>query len=378
MKIVLTGGGSGGHFYPLMAIAEEIRHLCIEKKLIDPAIIYIAPSIFDSSPLQELNIQFLSIPAGKVRKYASVLNILDLFTTFFGTLAALFRMFSIFPDIVISSGGYAAVPTLLASRLLGIPVIAYDADARPGRATLLAARFAERIAVAHPEAAAQFPKNVQYKIAQTGHPIRRDIAQVSPEGGHEFLKLDPTIPTILVMGGSLGAQTINNSIIDALPLLIARYNIIHQTGAMHHAEVQALSQNILRNTPYENRYRSFGLLNALALRMSAGIATVVIARAGSGTIFELATWGIPSILVPIPEDVSHDQTRNAFSYARTGAAEVIEQKNLTQHLLVAELERLIGDPVLLQKMHLAARTFSHPDAARIIAQSALDILVSHA
>lgn len=134
----------------------------------------------------------------------------------------------------------------------------------------------------------------------------------------------------------------------------------------------------INNVDIDAHYRAFGLLNALALRMAAGISSLVVSRAGSGTIFEIASWGIPSILIPIPEDVSHDQTKNAFSYARAGGAIVMEQANLTSHLLVAEIDRLLESPDRIQHMKDAARAFSQPDAGKKIARVLVDITLEHA
>ena len=179
------------------------------------------------------------------------------------------------------------------------------------------------------------------------------------------------------MGGSQGAQAINNIVLNALPQLVEEFNVIHQTGAANLEEVSGIASVILKDSRFANRYKIFGLLNTLALRMAAGISAVVVARAGSGTIFEVASWGIPAVLIPIPEDVSHDQTENAFSYARAGGAVVVEQRNLTPHLLVAEIRRIASDEALRASMSQAAKTFSRPDAARKIATILLDEALEH-
>ncbi len=377
MRIALVGGGTGGHFYPLIATAEAIEDICEEKRLLEPQLIYIGPSVFDTEALFEHAIAFKPSSAGKVRRYGGVLNVLDLVRTGFGILRAIPQLFHLYPDVIFSTGGYAAFPTLVAARLLSIPVIIYDADARPGRVSLWSAKFAKAIAVAHPEAAAEFPEKVRHNIARTGHPIRKEIFGVAKEGGYEFLHLDKSVPSVLFMGGSQGAKVLNEAVLDALPELLKRYNIVHQTGKANIDEVTKISSVILRNVEKPERYRAYGLLNTLSLRMAAGAASIVVARAGSGTIFEIASWGIPAILVPIPPDVSHDQTENAFSYARSGAAEVIEQHNLTPHLLAAEIDRLMNNPEAKGKMEKAAKQFSRPDAARKIARMLLDVGIEH-
>ncbi len=377
MRIVLVGGGTGGHFYPLIAISQGIEAICKERTLLEPELFYLGPAPFDANALMERDIVYVPSPAGKIRNYSSILNVFGFVSTFFGIIRSIFLLYNLYPDVIFSTGGYAAFPTLYAARLLTIPVIVYDADATPGRVTLWSAKFAKWIGTAHPEAASHFPENVRHKIARVGHPIRAEIEQPSKEGGYEFLKLDPSVPAVFIMGGSQGAQTINNVVLDAAKDLVTRYNVIHQAGTANLKEVTGVSNLILKDSANAERYRAFGLLNTLAIRMAAGIATVIVSRAGSGTIFEVASWGIPAILVPIPEDVSHDQTENAFSYARAGACVVIEQRNLTQHVLTAEIDRLMNNPEKRAAMSEAAKEYSRPQAAKKIANILLETALEH-
>ena len=222
-----------------------------------------------------------------------------------------------------------------------------------------------------------FPAKVRDRMARVGHPIRKEIRGFSPEGGHEFLKLDASVPTILILGGSQGSRAINETVLDALPQLVAKYNVIHQAGTANLEEVSGIASVALKGSPYLERYRAFGLLNTLAIRMSAGIATLIVSRAGSGTIFEIASWAIPAILVPIPPDVSHDQTENAYSYARAGGGIVIEQQNLSPHVLAAEVDRLMDDAALRTRMHEAAQKFARPEAAEKIATILLETALAH-
>ena len=377
MKIALAGGGSGGHFYPLIAVAEALEDLVKEKKLIEPKLYYIGPKPFDPATLLENEIEYRPTAAGKIRRYPSLLNVFDLFKTFWGIIRSIIELFRLYPDVILSTGGFAAFPTLYAARILAIPVVMYDADAKPGRVSLWSASFARWIALAHPDAAEQFPKKYLPKIARTGHPIRKEIETFAHEGGHEFLKLEPATPTVFIVGGSSGARAINETLLDALLILLERYNIVHQTGSENLEEVNQVAGVVLKNSRHANRYRSFGLLNTLALRMTAGIASLVVSRAGSGAIFEIASWGIPAILIPIPTEISHDQTENAFSYARAGAATVLEQHNLTPHLLVAEIEHIMNNDALRASMSEAAKRFARPQAARKIAEIIVETALEH-
>ena len=377
MKIVFTGGGTGGHFYPLIAVAEAIEGICETRRLVEPTLFYVGPQPFDTAALLEHDIEYRASSAGKRRTYRSILNVVDLFKTGWGIVRSIFQLFSIYPDVVFSTGGYAAFPTLYAARILNIPVIIYDADAKPGKVSMWSAHFAKWIAVAHPNAAAMFPEKIRPKVALIGHPIRAEIETVAKEGGHEFLKLDPTVPTLFFTGGSQGAKAINEVVLDSLKDLVIEYNVVHQTGSTNLDEVTSIASVILKDSRFQNRYRTCGLLNTLALRMTAGITSLVIARAGSGTIFEIAAWKLPSILIPLPLDISHDQTENAFSYARVGAGVVMEQKNLTPHLLRAEIDRLMKDEKIRGAMSEAASTFARPSAGHKIAEIILETALQH-
>ncbi|MFZ2886509.1 MAG: glycosyltransferase [Minisyncoccia bacterium] len=376
MKVAFTGGGTGGHFYPLIAVAESIEELCNERRLVEPQLFYFGPAPFDATALAEHDIEHISVGASSVRKDGRR-SPLGAIGSFFAALGAFSKVFSVYPDVIFSTGGYAAFPTLFCARILRIPIVIYDADARPGRVSLWSSKFAKWIALAHPDAAAAFPEKVKPKMARTGHPIRKTLETLSHEGGHEFLKLDPSLPTIFIVGGSQGARAINEVVLDALPSLLEKYNIVHQTGANNLTEVQGIASVSLRDNRFADRYRTFGLLNALALKMTAGISSLVLSRAGSGSIFEIAAWEIPAILVPIPLDVSHDQTENAFSYARAGGAVVIEQRNLTPHVLMAEIDRLMSDSAVREKMKVAAKEYSRPAAGKKIAQILLETALEH-
>jgi len=377
MKIVFTGGGTGGHFYPIIAIAEALSDLIREEHLIEPTLYYLAPTPFDEKALFENSISYVSIPAGKMRRYASLLNVTDALKTLAGTFAALVTLFRIYPDVVVSKGGYASVPVVLAARLLRIPVLIHESDAKPGRANLLAAKFAEKIAISFDSAAEYFPKNVQGRIARTGIPIRKALMRVETEGARQYLGLEPDVPTILILGGSQGAVKINETILSSLPELVAFANIIHQTGPANFKAVEAVSKVVLTKNPHASRYHPFNYLDQVSMQRAAGSADLVVSRAGATSIAEIGLWKKPAILIPIPESVSHDQRMNAYAYARTGAAVVLEEENLAPHLFIAEIKRILDDHELATRMGKAAEGFTDPDAARLIARQVLAIALPH-
>ncbi|MBI5817141.1 MAG: undecaprenyldiphospho-muramoylpentapeptide beta-N-acetylglucosaminyltransferase [Candidatus Yonathbacteria bacterium] len=374
MKVVFTGGGTGGHFYPIIAIIERLNELLEHEKLVDVEIYYLSDDPYDERILFENGVTFKHLTAGKLRRYFSFLNIIDLFKTIFGVIRAIGALYVLYPDVVVGKGGYASFPTLIAARILRIPVIIHESDSVPGRANIIASKFARRIAVSYPEAAEFFPKE---KTAFTGNPIRRAVAIPMREGAHDILKLDTTVPVILILGGSQGAALINDAIMQAAPRLTEKYQIIHQVGVKNLEAMQNMAEVVMGKSQYRDRYKLYGYLNEITLRTSAGIADLVISRAGS-TIFEIAAWGIPSIIIPITDSNGDHQRKNAYAYARSGGCIVIEEGNLTTNLITSEIERMMSDAPLREKMSASAKSFAKSDAAEKIAQEIVVILKEHA
>lgn len=374
MKILFTGGGTGGHFYPIIAVAQAIREHAKENKILMPNLYYMAPTEYNPRALFDNDIKFISIPAGKIRRYFSFLNFTDALKTIYGCFIALIRMYLLYPDIVFGKGGYASFPALFAAKILRIPVIIHESDSRPGKVNTWAGKFAKKIALSYPSAQVYFKH--KDRVAYTGNPIRTEILKPLTNGAHEFLNLEQGTPIILILGGSQGSQMINETIMDALPDLLNRYQIIHQTGRNNLDDINLTSSVVLKDHQFAYRYHPFDYLNELAMRMAAGVATIIVSRAGS-TIFEIAAWGIPSIIIPLPHSISHDQTDNAFAYGNTGAASVIEESNLSAHVLIEEIDHIIDSDTIKNTMRERSRAFARIDSADIIANAILDIALDH-
>jgi len=374
MKIVFTGGGSGGHFYPIIAVAERVNQIVDRENILRVKLYYISDSPYDKEMLFENGLSYEEVNTGKMRTYFSIQNFFDIFKTFFGVINAIFKLFSIYPDVVFGKGGYASFPTIFAARILGIPVVIHESDSAPGRVNNWAGHFAKKVAVSFIESAGYFPKKT---VAWTGQPIRTEIE--SPANRRlalEYFKLEENLPTILVLGGSQGAELINNTILDALPRLINNYQIIHQTGVKNFEMVKGQSEVILSGNKNKLRYVSMPFLNPLSMKMAAGVATIVISRAGS-MLFEIASWGVPSILIPITNTNGDHQKKNAFNYARSGACSVVEEANMTANILSEEIERITNDKTVYDVMAQGAKSFNKPDAAMKIARAIVDIALSH-
>lgn len=181
----------------------------------------------------------------------------------------------------------------------------------------------------------------------------------------------------MIIGGSQGAERINTLILDALDELLPKYTLIHQVGKDKYDTVVASAKALITDQNLAQHYRPVPTFDASTLGAAYNAADVVISRAGSTVIFEIALHAKPSIIIPIPEEISHDQRTNAYTYASTGAATVLEENNLTAGLLMAEIERIMGDQALYSQMATAAKTFAPADAAGKIATILVSIGEEH-
>ena len=379
MKVIITGGGSGGHFYPLVAVADKVREIAEDKKIIQPKIYYFADVPYDEDILFRQEIEFVKTFSGKLRRGAGIKgffqNIGSVFKIAWGIADAFVKVFQITPDAIFTNGGYIAFPVLVVARILKIPVIIHVSDTVPSRVLLYAGKFAAKISIAFPEAGEYF-KNKD-RVALLGNPIRDGIKKKQLEGAYEYFKFDPKLPTIFVLGGSQGSQIINDTLLHTLTELLKKYQIIHQTGKNNYDDIYGRAGVVLLNNKDKHRYKIFPYLDDYKMKLAAGVADLAIARAGAGTIYEIANWGLPSILIPISKKVSRDQESNAFSYARHGAATVIRQKNLTRSVLIHEIDTIFSDLEDLKKMSGAAKEFFKPDADKKIALLITNIMLEH-
>lgn len=374
MKIVFTGGGTGGHFYPIIAVAEKVNKIIDTEHIVKSQLYYFSDNPYDKEMLVQNGMLYEEVNSGKMRTYFSLKNVSDTLKVFFGIINAIYKMFSVYPDVVFGKGGYASFPTIFAARILRIPVVIHESDSAPGRVNKWAGRFARKVAVSFPEAIDYFPKKT---VAWTGQPIRAAIEhKATKREALEYFKLEENTPVIFILGGSQGAELLNNTILDALPRLIKNYQIIHQTGIKNFKNVSGQAAVVLAKEEQKVRYMPIAYLNPLVIKMAAGAATIIISRAGS-TLFEIASWNVPSILIPFTNSNADHSKKNAFSYARAGACSVIEEANMTANILTSEIERILSDKEGYEKMVQNAKTFSKPGAAEKIARELVNIALSH-
>jgi len=370
IKILLVGGGTGGHFYPLISIAESLSETTQ-----NPDLYYAGPKKYDGDELDANNIKYLYIPAGKRRKYFSIFNFFDFFKTILGLFVAVIQLFIIYPDVVMSKGGYTSVPVTLAAGFLRIPIIIHESDSIFGSANRFAGRFAKHIITAYD--IASINKSLDNKIINLGIPIRKALQTTVSRTAIEELEVDPNRPIVLVLGGSQGAERLNDSILATLDELLSKYTVIHQTGERNLESSVLSSEKLIPDSKIRKYYHPIGLLDAKKLNDAYHLSSVVICRAGSTTLYEIALHKKPAIVIPIPEEISRDQRSNAYEAARNGWVVVVEEKNLSDDILASEVKRIVQNPEIYDNMVAGTSTFIRQGSSKKIADLILKTAEEH-
>ena len=363
-RVVFTGGGSGGHIYPLLAVAEALQAKCDQlHALVEFS--YLGPKDAYSALLSQRGIPVYPVASGKMRRYFSIDNFLDGPKFVIGFFQALWKLYFIMPDVVFSKGGTGALPVVVAAWFYRIPVAIHDSDAQPGLTNITSGRFATRVFLSFARAAAFFRAD---KVEVTGSPLRTELLgeRVSREAAKEIMGFDKTQPLVLIIGGSQGAQRINEFVLANLPQFISMTSVLHQTGAGNFADVEKLSRAALANVPITYRYVPTEYIGGGDMATALTAADVVVARSGS-SVCEFASFGLPAILIPLSTSANDHQRVDAYEFAATGAAIVIEEANLLPGIFFAQLTNILTDADLRVKMSAASSAFFIPGAADKIA-----------
>lgn len=369
MRILFTGGGTGGHFFPILAVIRELKRAAEEEQILDLELFYMGPDGFGEDMLREEDVVCIRVMSGKLRRYGSARNILDIFKTGAGILQAFWNTFLIMPDVVFSKGGYGAAPAVVVSAAFRIPLIIHESDAIPGKVNAFSSRVARRIAIAFPGAAAFFPKE---KTALVGVPIRTRILGGARDGARENFDVFSAVPVVGVMGASQGAEKINDALLGILKEITDGYEVIHQTGEKNYEEVRTEARVILE-FGHAERYHPYGFFDEAQMRDFYAASDLIVSRAGASSIFEIAANGKPCILIPLASAAQDHQRKNAYEYAGEGGAVIIEEGNLTPHILYAEIKKLTDDPGKMKRMGESAKNFARADSAEIIAKEILKL-----
>lgn len=367
MKIAFTGGGTAGHTFPILAIVREMKKIYPAKKL---RLFYVGPKDkYSSALLSQEEVEMKKILTGKLRRYFSFKNFLDLFKIPIGILQAFFWLFFLAPDLVFSKGGYGSFPAVLVARILHIPIFLHESDITPG----LAARIESKWAL---EIFTSFLKTEYFskeKVICVGNPIRAEILEGQKEEAKKIFKLSQDKPLVLILGGSQGARSINSIILEILPEMLKSFEILHQTGQRDYKEVTTEAEVLIEEN-LKKYYHPFPFLNETQLKHILTACEFVVSRAGSGTLFEIAAAQKPAILIPLPSAAQSHQLKNAYQFQEIGGGEVVEEENLKPHFFLERLKYFFSRPDILKQMAGGSSDFARPKAARVIATYLLEYL----
>ena len=356
MRVLISGGGTGGHVYPLLVVAEALRG-----DFDDVDILYVGhPEGLERSILSRTDLPFRTVDSGPIRgttPWAMAKNLRLLWRGYRQSRALLSEWCA---DVVLTSGGYVSVPVVLAAWRHGVPVLVYLPDLEPGLAVRLQGRFADRIAVSFDEVLRFFPAE---KAWVSGYPVRAGIYTADRATGIEILGLDPDRKTLLGFGGSRGARAVNRALVSALPDLLGNCQVVHITGQLDWS--WASEEKNLLPDEMRTHYHPYSYLHGEQLIAALAAADLVVARAGAATTAEFPAAGLPSILVPYPYSGQHQQ-KNADFMSECGAAVCIDDVELDGQLGPTVL-RLLADESTLARMSQHARALARPDAARHLA-----------
>ncbi len=370
--ILLLGGGTGGHLYPLVAVAKKIKEQAAQKQ-IELDLRYFGDPGSYAKLLTETGIRISLIASSKLRRYASALNVLDFFKFFLGFFQALIKLYFFMPEVVFSKSGPGVLPIIYAARWYRIPVIIHESDAIPGLTNRIAGKHAAVVELAFEHAKMYFTKNRMVNVV--GNPVRESLLTGKSAGAcRQELGLTDERPILLVIGGSQGAQTLNEFIMDNAEALLAQFEIVHQTGIDNYEQYKKEFEFTTKHFREELKkdYFLFPFLNDEQMANALASADIVISRAGS-SIFEIAASGKPALLVPLPSSANNHQFENAYAYAKAGAGVVIEEENLLPGLVITQIQKIMENQELRQTMSAAARQFYKPGAAQAIATDILKI-----
>ena len=361
MRVVIAGGGTGGHTSAGLAVAATLARDGTEVHWIG------SKDGVESRRAPEAGLPFHPISTGKLRRYWDRRNVSDLLVRVpAGFLQSIRILRRLRPAVLFATGGFASVPPALAARALGIPLVVHEQTAVLGLANRITGRFATRIALSFPDSGAGLRPG---RVVVTGNPIRPELLEGRRETALGAFGFDAAVPFVYVTGGALGSHRINRTVGEALPRLLALCQVLHQCGDNAETGDHAWLQE-------RARMLSARLGARYALRPYVGTelgdvyaaATLIVGRSGAGTVNECCRLGKPAVFVPLPGTSGDEQTANAKLVHAVGGAVLLPQSELTAERLVEVLARLLADARALEAMGARARSLAVPDAAERLAR----------
>ncbi|MGI9859932.1 undecaprenyldiphospho-muramoylpentapeptide beta-N-acetylglucosaminyltransferase [Moorella naiadis] len=362
MRVIITGGGTGGHVYPALAIARGLQAARPDVELL-----YMGTTRgLEADVVPRAGLPLVTITVRGLDRRRLWRNIPALAKTGQGLAEAWRQVRRFRPDAVVGTGGYVSGPVCLAAALQGIPVILHEQNAFPGVTNRLLAVLARTVCLTFPEAASRFPRRA--RLVTTGLPVRPEILQADRETCRRELGLQPGQLLILATGGSQGSRSLNQALLPLLKDLAGRpdVSLLQVTGRRNYEgyrqQVQARGIDLDKSGNITIKPYIYNMEQALAA------ADLVIGRAGASFLAEVLARGLPSILVPYPYATANHQEYNARALARQGAARVVLDRELKEGRLYRAVLELLGAREKLQAMAVAAASLSRPDALEAIVQ----------
>ncbi|MFJ6740313.1 UDP-N-acetylglucosamine--N-acetylmuramyl-(pentapeptide) pyrophosphoryl-undecaprenol N-acetylglucosamine transferase [Streptomyces sp. NPDC091279] len=367
-RLLVTGGGTGGHTYPALTAIRTLQgRLADEGSTLDVLWIGTADGL-EARVAPEAGIAFRTVATGKIRrssnplKMLSAANVKDMARVPFGVAQARSIVSGFQPDVVLATGGYVAVPAGLAARLCRVPLVLHEQTVRLGLANRKLASSATRIAVSSESSLPLLPAEVRERAVVTGNPVRPEVLGGRADKAMEALSLygfDRRLPTVYVTGGAQGAQQINGVVREVLPWLLTHANVIHQCGPANVDELRSAAAAL--DPVLAGRYHVAGFLGT-ELPDVLALSDVVVARSGAGTLAELTALGKPTVFVPLATSAGNEQAHNARHLADAGAA-IALLGEVTGAALQSAVGPLLTDPARRAAMAERVRTHGRPDAA---------------
>lgn len=362
MKILLTGGGTGGHIYPALAIGKYIQQQEPKTELL-----YIGTEKgMESKIVPRANVPFESIEITGFKRKLSYDNVRTVIRFLQGVSRSkqLIKQFK--PDVVIGTGGYVCGPVVYAAARLGVPTFIHEQNAIPGLTNKFLTRFVNHVGVSFEDSLAYFAKAKQ--VSFTGNPCASQVLEAIPGRGRASLQLAPNDRYALIVGGSRGAKALNRAVIELSNeqeklVKLANYHIVFATGEIYYEDTLAALQG---NAAFESgQIKLLPYINNMAEVLSD--ASIVVSRSGASSLAEINALGKPSILIPSPNVTNNHQEANARSLESVGAAEIILETQLTGEYLLDKVSGLLLDEHKLSKMAAASQFLAVPDSANRIA-----------
>jgi UDP-N-acetylglucosamine--N-acetylmuramyl-(pentapeptide) pyrophosphoryl-undecaprenol N-acetylglucosamine transferase len=364
LRVIVTGGGTGGHTYPALTTVTTLQRRLAETGAA-PEVLWVGVAGGLESKIAERNhIPFRAITTGKLRRSTSpkdlARNFVDAFRIPIGVLQAVLTVARTKPAVALSTGGYVSVPIGLAAKLFGVPYLLHEQTLSLGLANRILARVATRILLSHEASLEHLPPKARAKAVVTGNPIRAEVFQGDPARAYQAFDLDPNLPLVLVTGGAAGAQQINRMLTGVLGDLLQYCQIVHQCGSLSYTEMRQVAASL--PPQLAARYHVLDFIHDELPDLLAA-AHIVVARSGAGTVAELTALGKACVLVPYPFSAADEQRVTARHLAATGAAVMLDGPTATPEELRTAIHGLLADPHRRESMARAARTHGKPDAA---------------